>query len=365
MGLGLSVLVYLAACVGAAAVLALLLPETMSALTVGLTMSGLAAVLFAWFAVSLRRRDALIHALASKVESKYRQVVEKAGEGIVIVEGGLVRYANPRMLDLTGYSEDELAGMPFEEFLHPDFRERDLDRYRRRMNGEDVADIFQTRILCADGRHMDVEANVTDFDHEGRQAHLVFVRDITDRLKTQERIRRLALYDPLTGLANRHLFFDRMEQALARARRGKTLVGLLYIDLDGFKEVNDTFGHKTGDRFLKIIAHRISGSIRESDTAARIGGDEFVVILPGLDAKEEVWPVVHKIRTCFLDKALILRQESFLVRASIGVSFYPVDADNPDDLLRKADEAMYQAKQEDKGGVRFHSETTPSMGETA
>jgi len=181
------------------------------------------------------------------------------------------------------------------------------------------------------------------------------IRYSIERKRSEERLAYMAQYDHLTGLTNRALFQDRLEQALARAKRSGALVALMFLDLDRFKAVNDTLGHGTGDLLLKKVAERLEGSVRETDTVARIGGDEFSIILEGLTEAEDAALVARKI----IDKLVqpfVLDGHEVFVTTSIGIAVYP--SSNGDSLLTDADSAMYCAKEQGRNTYRFH---TPEM----
>jgi diguanylate cyclase (GGDEF)-like protein len=181
------------------------------------------------------------------------------------------------------------------------------------------------------------------------------IRYSIERKRSEERLAYMAQYDHLTGLTNRALFQDRLEQALARAKRSGALVALMFLDLDRFKAVNDTLGHGTGDLLLKKVAERLEGSVRETDTVARIGGDEFSIILEGLPEAEDAALVARKI----IDKLVqpfVLDGHEVFVTTSIGIAVYP--SSNGDSLLTDADSAMYCAKEQGRNTYRFH---TPEM----
>ncbi|MBP6654674.1 MAG: EAL domain-containing protein [Propionivibrio sp.] len=170
-------------------------------------------------------------------------------------------------------------------------------------------------------------------------------QDVSDRKRSEERLTVLANFDALTGLPNRALFQDRLAQALARAARGHAQVGLLFIDLDQFKAVNDRLGHAFGDELLKQVSRRLSQAVREVDTVARMGGDEFTIILEGIPTAETAAMVAGKVLQTLAPPIFIGAQELY-VTASIGVAVYPTDAEQGDDLLSHADTAMYRAKEE-------------------
>lgn len=177
--------------------------------------------------------------------------------------------------------------------------------------------------------------------------------DISERKQLEEKLENLAHFDSLTGLPNRMLLQDRLEQAIALSERLRQRFALLFIDLDGFKPVNDTFGHPVGDEVLKIVAQRIAAAVRGMDTAARLGGDEFVVILTDIRSRENAERVAEKIISSVSEPYEIVG-ETIRISASIGVSIYPNDELVAQELLRTADEAMYRAKREGKQRVIFY-----------
>ncbi|HKI63505.1 MAG TPA: EAL domain-containing protein [Burkholderiales bacterium] len=178
----------------------------------------------------------------------------------------------------------------------------------------------------------------------------VFFRDVTERRRQQEELSFLAQYDTLTRLPNRSLFRDRLHQAMLRARRSGSNLGLLFLDLNRFKEVNDTLGHATGDKVLQGVAERFRNHLREADTIARPGGDEFTIVVEGLAGAEQAEAVASKIQDALVEPLRIDEHEIY-VSASIGIVLYPAESDDLDGLIRKADIAMYQAKRE--GGSAF------------
>ncbi|MDP3937418.1 MAG: EAL domain-containing protein [Deltaproteobacteria bacterium] len=172
--------------------------------------------------------------------------------------------------------------------------------------------------------------------------------------QTEERLRHMSRYDSMTNVANRPFLYDRLELALARAKRHQRVLAVLILDLDHFKAINDTLGHTVGDRLLKRVAERLTGSLRASDTVARLGGDEFALLLPELTEVEDVTKVVDKIMTELKQPSVIDEQELF-VSASIGSSVYPADGDDAETLLKNADSAVQRAKQLGRNNHQFYS----------
>ena len=217
----------------------------------------------------------------------------------------------------------------------------------------------------------------SDFVHDGRHYHLVgtplknaegrvhrmvlLYTDITERRAAAEEIERLAFFDSLTGLPNRVLLKDRLTQMLTRAGRYNEMVAILFIDLDRFKEVNDTLGHSVGDLLLQVVAERLTACLRSCDSVARLGGDEFVVLLPGITNRECVEEIADKLLKD-LSRPMELDGREVFTSGSIGISLWPVDGDTVGTLFKNADTAMYFAKEQGKNTYRFY---TPEMHATS
>ena len=185
------------------------------------------------------------------------------------------------------------------------------------------------------------------------QIILLAIEDITKRKEYEEIIQEMAFYDSLTGLPNRKLFSERLALVLAQAKRNKKKVGVAMLDLDNFKEVNDTLGHDVGDILLKAVAERLSEAMRKSDTVARFGGDEFLLIFPNMEAIETAIQVVQKIADC-LHKPFLIGPQRLFVTTSIGIAVYPNDGLDEKTLMKNSDIAMYQAKQAGRGRYQFY-----------
>jgi diguanylate cyclase (GGDEF)-like protein/PAS domain S-box-containing protein len=189
---------------------------------------------------------------------------------------------------------------------------------------------------------------------------LLAIEDITERKLVEEKVQHLAMYDSLTDLPNRNLFFNRLSQALPRADRFREITAMLYLDLDGFKAINDTLGHEAGDVILTETARRLRKCIRATDTAARLGGDEFAIILQDVREKQTIEIVAQRIVQS-MSKPFDYHDHPCLLKGiSIGISIYPSDTEDADDLVRMADEAMYAAKKLGRGGYLFYEAITPA-----
>ncbi len=293
-----------------------------------------------------------------RAEEKYRGIFENAVEGIfqASTEWQLLT-VNPAMARIYGYAS---PGEMLVDFSHagrlygePE-RRAELERYVREHGS--VAD-FEVRICRKDGGWIRTSANVRALrDADGEiLGYEGTVEDTTERKALEERLEHQAFHDGLTGLPNRALFLDRLRQALARTNRRDDSVAVLFLDLDGFKNVNDSLGHEVGDRLLVAAAGRLEGSVRIGDTVARLGGDEFTVLLEDVRGVEEAVRVADRI-AAELASPFELGGEELLVTSSVGISVSTTPDDRPEDLMRDADLAMYRAKETGKAHYRVFEE---------
>jgi diguanylate cyclase (GGDEF)-like protein len=212
---------------------------------------------------------------------------------------------------------------------------------------------FESVNVRKDGSSIPVEVRATAIESGGNRFFIAIVRDITERKKTEEYIKQLAYHDTLTGLPNRTLFNDRFDHALAHASRYQHKLALLVMDLDHFKEVNDSLGHAAGDNLLKEIANRLATIMRKIDTVSRMGGDEFLLLLAEITGEEDASAVAQKVLEAIRQPVVLLGKE-LKVTASIGIALYPDDGSNLDSLLSNADDAMYQVKRAGRNGFQHY-----------
>lgn len=283
-------------------------------------------------------------------ESRYRTFIDDSPLGVLITQNGLVRFVNPALLAMLGYREEAIVNHPFLDHVFADDRAMVLDIHQRRMRGEPVPDSYVCRVVVHGGEVRYWRLAVRTIDWNGPAGHAM-VADITELKRAEERLEQAAHFDALTGIPNRVLLADRMRQALAQcSRTGKTMA-VCYLDLDGFKPINDRWGHEAGDQLLKEMARRLTACLRAGDTVARLGGDEFVMLLLNLDRIDECEGALERVLAAIAQPMTVAGHEA-AVTASIGVSMYPSDAGDPDMLLRHADQAMYMAKE--AGRNRYH-----------
>jgi diguanylate cyclase (GGDEF)-like protein len=221
--------------------------------------------------------------------------------------------------------------------------------------GPGILEANGVRIVRVDGRLVDAEISCVPSIEQGEPAVQVVLLDVTERKRAQERIRHLAHHDALTGLPNRLLLLDRLEQAVAQARREGQGFAVLMLDLDDFKDVNDTLGHPLGDQLLCAVAERLRRAIRQVDTLARFGGDEFVVVQTGLQDPSGVVVLAHKIIDV-LARGFVIEEQQVHTSASIGIALFPEDGTEPDRLLKNADLALYRAKTQGRNRFELYVE---------
>ena len=290
------------------------------------------------------------HEALRESEELFRTLAEQSLVGIYLIQDGLFRYVNPRFAQIFRYAADELTDrLGPRDLAHPDDWPDVQEHIRKRIDGEVKSLHYSFRASTRELDLIDVEVYGSATIYRGRPAIIGTMVDITERTVIEERLKRLALYDDLTGLPNRSLFFDRLHQLLELAKRNQFVVAVLFIDLDRFKAVNDTLGHEMGDLLLKEVSRRLTSCTRSADTVARVGGDEFVGICGKIAAPDDALVLARKINNA-LSKPFMLRDHECSIGASIGISLFPEDGSDPETLLKKADNAMYRVKEGGKGG---------------
>ncbi|MGJ7460692.1 diguanylate cyclase domain-containing protein [Halomonas sp. MA07-2] len=241
---------------------------------------------------------------------------------------------------LLGYRADELAGTTITDYMHPDDLAASLASIRRVMKGQPHVD-FRNRYIRKDGGIVYILWSARWYEEEG--VRIGVARDVTALRQTEEELRYLAHHDPLTGLTNRSLFYDRLDSALHAAHRHQSGLALLFLDLNDFKLVNDVYGHAVGDRVICSVARRLESCVRETDTVARMGGDEFTVLLTDIYSLDAVSRKVEQI-LAVVAEPLGPELDGIAPSCSIGVACYPADGEDADALLSHADSDMYRIK---------------------
>ncbi len=284
------------------------------------------------------------------------RMIESSSEAILLIDvNGKVLRANESVTLITGYPNAEIVGQSI-EFFQWGRRYGDLSQKIREAmveSGEWRGEVWDRRRT---GEVYPAFLSISPIKNEkGEITHYVCILgDISQIKQTQKDLQRLAHYDSLTGLPNRVLFHDRLSQSLLLAHRHNKIVILMLLDLDRFKNINDTLGHSFGDKVLISVADKLKESLRASDTAARLGGDEFVLLLPSMSDTQGAMTVAQNLLDDF-SKPLNIEGREIFLSVSIGVSTYPTDCSSPEDLLRHADMALHHAKERGKNHFRFYS----------
>jgi diguanylate cyclase (GGDEF)-like protein/PAS domain S-box-containing protein len=293
-------------------------------------------------------------------EARYRALASNTSDLITVLDAeGAIRYQSESAKHTLGYSAADVVGRPVTEFVHPE----DAPRVLSLLAGEDGVRSVRTRFECRvrrhDGSWVELETLTAPLPADSwPEARLVLTaRDVTERNALQSELRHQAFHDRLTGLPNRALFEDRLAHALAGARRASAQVAVLYVDIDDFKLVNDTLGHAAGDDLLREAASRVRGCLREADTAARFGGDEFAVLIEHLDGPEAARDATQRLLGA-LNAPLVIAGREVSQRASIGIALSDEETGSAAALLRNADIAMYAVKARGEGGFALFE---PSM----
>ncbi len=311
----------------------------------------------------------LAHERAELIESeaKLNSIVQAEPECIMIIDANcLLEFMNPAglaMVEADNLELERVRGRPVIHLIAPEYRDAFQQAHAQVFAGERVQLRFE--FIGLHGARRWMESHAVPLHYDGRTVCLALTRDITERRRAETQIEQLAFYDPLTGLPNRHLLMDRLGQALVTLRRKATHGALLLLDLDNFKVINDTLGHLVGDRLLVEIAGRLKACVREGDTVARFGGDEFVIILEGLEptgmAALQAEAVATKLlqhlaEPLALNVALddgLVEERTHYCSASLGIALFVDGSVSITELLKRADTAMYQAKAAGRNALRF------------
>jgi len=294
-----------------------------------------------------------------KSETRFRSLVAHASDLITVLDGdGVVNYQSPSIERVLGYTVDETEGRRFDRLLAEGDRPRLAQILGRQTDGVDTISI-ECSLRHADGRWLQFEVHSTDLLEDEHVGGLVLnSRDISERKAFEEQLSHQAFHDPVTGLANRALFADRVGHALVGTRRSGMQVAVMFIDLDDFKTVNDSLGHQAGDTVLVEVARRLESAVRPSDTVARFGGDEFAILLDEVASTDEAAMVADRV-LAGLEQPVALDGKEVYARASVGICMSDEDLRSQDaeEFLRNADLAMYMAKRDSKGSYRLFEPT--------
>ncbi len=289
---------------------------------------------------------------AEEVRKRYELLSKYAADIILFFRrDGKIIEANDATVAIYGYTREELLNMNVYDLRAPQSRAL-LNEHIKQAETRGI--LFETYHQRKDGTIFPVEVSMHSTVLGEQHVLFAIVRDITERKKAEETINHLAYHDPLTDLPNRILFYDRLTLALAHARRNQRMLAVMFLDLDRFKIVNDMMGHTIGDNLLKDVGQQLKSCVRADDTVARIGGDEFTILLPEIKRADDAAKVAEKINQA-LKKPWALNGYEFHITSSIGIALYPNDGEDADTLMKNADTAMYRAKEQGDNYQFFNS----------
>ena len=308
-------------------------------------------------------RDISLRKQAETQTKKLSSALEQTADSVIITDpSGKIEYVNPAFEEITGFTQSEAIGK-WPNIIKSDLHDKNYYNklWKGILKGEIFRDVFINRKKNGDIYYeektisplKDKNGTITSFISTGK--------DITERMHTQERLHYLAYHDVLTGLANRSLFMDRLEHAISKQRDSDNILAVFFLDLDQFKNINDTLGHEVGDQLLRAISNQLQRYTRKGDTIARLGGDEFVILLEDIPTKEVIPPLAQKLIDA-MSRPFMVKEHELFETVSIGISTYPSDGNNSNVLLKNADTAMYRAKDRGRNNYKFYS---ADMGEKA
>jgi diguanylate cyclase (GGDEF)-like protein/PAS domain S-box-containing protein len=296
-------------------------------------------------------------------EAKTRLIIDTANEAFFAMDDfGIIHDWNPYAEKLFGWKRNEILSNKLSKTIIPDEQHEEFNQILSKLNrqkNDTQNTTMELRAKRRDGKTLLIELVVTSIQKGEHTIYNAFARDVTERKNFEEKLKYLSYHDSLTGLPNRQLFYDRLNNVLSLAHRKNYNIALLFLDLDGFKAVNDNYGHDLGDELLKEIARRLSTHTRSMDTVARLGGDEFILLLPDIGNRENAASVAEKIIDSLKRPFDALKGTK--IGGSIGISMYPDHGESCDMLVQLADSAMYEAKKAGRNRYffadRVYSET--------
>ncbi|MCU7842930.1 MAG: EAL domain-containing protein [Candidatus Thiodiazotropha sp. (ex Monitilora ramsayi)] len=322
----------------------------------------------------LKKENQSIQKRLEESENLHKFIVNNSPDMIYLLdEDGCFSYVNERVESLLGYKQDEILGKHFSTLIF----EEDIDQatytFNERRTGERATRSTELRLCCKDSetpryfesRTVPIELSsigIYSVDEKNEKSFIGtygVARDITERKQAEELIKYQLYHDLLTNLPNRTLFRDRLNMAMAQSKRSGKKLAILYLDMDRFKIINDSLGHFIGDELLQSVAQRLRNELREADTLARVGGDEFNLLIPEINDIQDARNLAEKILRITAEPFIIKNEEIF-ISFSIGISVYPNDGDSKDALIKNADMAMYKVKRAGKNGYAFYAEEMKS-----
>ena len=309
-------------------------------------MGAFVLIFVIWMAGVTMHKKESVELQMSLSEDRFRSLIQDSSDiTMVMSRNGNCTYVSPASQVLLGYSPGDLVGRIATDLIHPDDRERAATRMTDELQALPGASTLQFRMGRKDGTWCEVEAVVTNqLERPSIAGYVAHLRDITERKEFEALLAHRALHDSLTGLANRQLILDRAEQMIARSRRTFAPIAAFFIDLDNFKDANDSLGHEAGDRLLQAVAERLESILRSSDTVGRLGGDEFVILAEGLSIANGPEPLADRIREVLREPFSIEGFDGISVRVTASIGVAMGDRSTAQELLRDADIALYRCK---------------------
>ena len=299
---------------------------------------------------------------AKQSHSHYKEIIDNANDGILIcnyITRKLI-YANSALQMRLGYNQQEILKMNLADLFATD--DDSMKVMNARFRGTQSQLVLPMEQRCKDGTLIEIEARCCLLTMDGREVCAYMTRDVSvskkaemQLIENQNRLARMAHHDQLTGLPNRHYIADFLPQAIASARAAGLMLGIVFLDLDRFKHINDTYGHETGDKLLQVVAHRLRQCVRNVDVIVRMGGDEFVVLFLNLRSDEEMTLAAGRIIE-ILSTPIVVDDRPLQTSASVGISLFPRDGNDMSELLKHSDAAMYQAKERGRNNVQVFSQ---------
>ncbi|MCP5418513.1 MAG: EAL domain-containing protein [Chromatiaceae bacterium] len=327
---------------------------------------------------TLERKMRRMHRCLEASEHRYRFIVNNSPDIIYMLDNnGNFVFINERIKTLLGYETGEILGEHYSRFVHKDDIEKAKYVFDERRTGSRASNNIEFRLLCKgsalpyryfESRSITIELSAMGIyataQQEAQQQEFVgtygVVRDISERKRAEEVINFQLYHDLLTKLPNRSLFRDRLNLAISQAKRNKTKLAVMFLDMDRFKVINDSLGHLAGDQLLQTVASRLHSCLRDGDTLARVGGDEFNLLVPGISGREDAAMVARKIMDRLKDPVILDGYEVF-VSFSIGIAIFPDDGQTIDMLVKNSDMAMYHIKAHGKNGFEFFADNMKAV----
>ena len=285
------------------------------------------------------------------VNTYFKEIFTNARIGIMTLDAkSSIEYINEEALNIFGYKSSALVSTKFSTLIHS----TDQDYLKQFIKTANSSTPSEFTGIHKDNSAFPIELNISSKKLNQTCIYTVIIRDITEIKKNEEKLKHQAYFDSLTGIPNRTLFLDRSEIALNQAKRSNEALAVIFIDLDEFKELNDTLGHDAGDVMLKAVAQRFINCARKSDTVSRRGGDEFTILMPRIKNIEDAVKLAERILLSNKN-AISIKEKMVFPKTSIGISIYPHDGDSIETLINNADKAMYYAKESGKNQYSFYN----------